>query len=376
MSLEGGFWPKFSRYEISGGYIRPAPDATISRYQLRRDPNTKEERPYIGLARAIGAHGSLSGSEHVILEWCRRFGLLGVLLQRVETVVFPPTPAIDLRTFRAQRASGKASDVTKKSSRSNVVTLQRTAQGWQQTSADMDARSVPPVGVVIHGVADTHVRLEPLTETWSKFFPSIPTQDASPLRYPHPVSEEFWRTYEEPLETFIQAARHLTDALDSIARTKAPEGSHWTIREPRNERAPLEIGVSGTDLKFARTRRDAKRTDFAPLSDYHLAILELSGCTNAIRLYPDVNPESGHVSLQWRAPTLMSSLALMVLQDLGAGRTPQYCENPRCDNPLFTTSAYQSRYCSPKCKWYVNKAMQRRGISKRRRRTKRISSAR
>src|ERR1051325_5303729 len=94
-------WYRFDHYEIAGDYIRPAPGATLSRYdpwQTFRNPAGKEgvRQPYHSLLQ-LPTFDDLeqpglrleNADQARILEWCSQFGLLGMLLHRVEVVVLP-----------------------------------------------------------------------------------------------------------------------------------------------------------------------------------------------------------------------------------------------------------------------------------------------
>src|SRR6266581_4208348 len=114
-NLWSGGWWRFSEYEIHDGAIKPARNAKFERY----DPweiygtsewNTTISRPYqslMGLVLSLGAvfdehtvtwrlrnkrfiEGSLTSDEQAeVLDWCSRFGLLGILPHLAVTIQLP-----------------------------------------------------------------------------------------------------------------------------------------------------------------------------------------------------------------------------------------------------------------------------------------------
>jgi hypothetical protein len=110
----GGWW-RFSKYEIGKGAIKPARSAEFKRYdpwEIYRESewNTAVSRPYQSLMRlvvSLGAvfdersvtwrlpdkrfeEGSLTSNEQIeVLDWCARFGLLGILPHIAVTIQLP-----------------------------------------------------------------------------------------------------------------------------------------------------------------------------------------------------------------------------------------------------------------------------------------------
>src|SRR5262249_25891042 len=98
-------WRKFDRYEISGGAVRPAPRARLQRYQ----PWQKFEEAkgkyrkvttlwgeFLEISRRIKAESGATlrpsrAGEALILEWCNRYGLLGILPGQAQFISLPPT---------------------------------------------------------------------------------------------------------------------------------------------------------------------------------------------------------------------------------------------------------------------------------------------
>ena len=85
-----GLWWCYSRYEIRGGYIRPAPRARLTPFDPSAWPRSGKADlpPYLELAHLVREIptdqplGSLDESGHIgrdVLDWCRKHGLLGLL---------------------------------------------------------------------------------------------------------------------------------------------------------------------------------------------------------------------------------------------------------------------------------------------------------
>ena len=311
---EAGVWRRFSRYEIANGYIRPTADATLERFTLGPDLRDADgRRPYETLAEivrqgryTVAEQALTAETESGLLAWCQRFGLLGVLLQRVETVVFPPQ-TLPARGDRRRMVARNC--------------LVRTPRGWQMVCSmvDLDAPSLAGARasgeVMLHPLNSFQITPEPIATTWARFFPSFQAESYEGF---HPGYDEFFQMYQEPIEEFFRAASELIDALETIARIAGQESQD-------------------SDSRF----------------NLRSAINVLDGLASATRLHHQLTNDDGLVE-QWIAPTLLSSLALMAFHDLAGGRELRNCENRTCSR-LYVSGAYQARYCSERCRQTVNK---------------------
>jgi len=125
--------------------------------------------------------------------------------------------------------------------------------------------------------------------------------------YPTPSSREFFAVYGEPVHEFLEAAWLMADALDAITN-------------PQTKYAFAE-GVS--------------------------RLTRLAGQTSAtIEQQPD-----GSLRQRWVSGSLLSSIALMAMEDLATDRLHR-CAT--CDR-LFLSSAHQAEYCSPTCRHTAQK---------------------
>ena len=315
----GAEWPRFSAYELLDGCIRPTENARLERYDPLTERGKGGRRPYEDLAELI-RQGRYTVSSRAItpetaesvVSWCQQYGLLGVLLQRVETVVLP---------VQATRSRSK------KERSVSQTSYHRTRKGWQEAAPTglIETTSLPDpskAGVMLHGLDDSHIVWEPLSQTWGTFFPSVPAKQRHNFPYPHPHDAAFWRMYAEPLDVFLDAAAAVSWLLATIAG------------------GPDTIGQN--------------RVSSDPRVDYAWAISTLNGCARA---QLDFQPtKMTKISQHFIAPTLFASLALTALQDL-AGQKFHACK--KCGR-LYVSRAYQTRYCSTRCRATINKRTYRK----------------
>ena len=281
-AARGGCVASVFSYEIANGYIRPTADAALERFRLGPDLRDADgRRPYETLAEivrqgryTVAEQALTSETENRLLVWCQRFGLLGVLLQRVETVVFP------LQTLPAR------GDRRRMVARSCLV---RTPRGWQMVGSIVDrdapsrARARASGEVMLHPLNSFQITTEPIATTWARFFPSFPPKQSYEAF--HPSHDQFFLMYQEPIDDFFRAASELIDALETIARVSG--------QESRDSDSRFTLQSAGCDV--------------------------LDGLASATRLHHQLTNDADVVE-QWIAPTLLSSLALMALHDLAGGR--------------------------------------------------------
>jgi hypothetical protein len=308
------------RYQGSGGRMPSVPGGRYS---------TKTNNATTGATTGTEGRGQrireasgyvlMPESEEGLLRWCQQFGLLGVLLQRVETVVFAPRPA----PHANPRRSGASQD-----------RLYRTPMGWQLAGRTTSGAAISDdgwaePGVMLHGLSSFELSREPITQTWSRFFPTIDRRRRETYPYPPPGDEAFFSIYAEPVEEFIRAAGEFVGALDVIGRCKAEN-----------------------------------KPDFGALRPFASAVHTLNGFAATSRRLSWPMPD-GTLRQLWIAPTLLATMATLALHDLEGGQEIRRCENHTCAK-LYVSAAYQSRYCSKRCRYAVNKRAFRRDHPKNR----------
>ncbi len=367
-----GEWWRFDRYDIRNGYIRPAPRATLARwqplddFQVIRAGRKEQDSPYQSLLRLVNglrwdANARLTPeSTEAILRWCAENGLLGLLLHQVQVVRFAPRwerrieqpvpPDVQASTKQLRESVLRSPDERTKqvarwfeqpppkreplfytqriySCRScgsfrfgDIQTLTTTLQGQPKqrgkiVSGGQWHRSAREV--LIHNLWTGEWEEEPITNTWARFFPSIPAAERATYQYPQPYSEAFWRLYAEPIADFLAAARVFKEAFDSAVLFKGSE----------------------------------------EIDDDSGRITPTMGKLNA--LVPNVGPAlvklpDGGVEQRVVSPSLLGSLAVMAQQDLASERRVVRCANERCQL-MFVAVGYQTRHCSRQCAFVAEK---------------------
>ena len=347
-----GQWWKFTRYELKDGYIRPAPDATLSAYDPWSEPPPGADTAYASLANLVPRERDASDNGTVsphtaaaVLAWCQQYGLLGVLPQRVEKVVLEARTEDEraiLPGWNGTEVEPERSGTEEETERHQIrVRFRRNPGGEWATVIEHDAivegesPSRDPAGVMLHPIDDSvEMAFEPFGQTWTRFFPSVPHDQWESYRYPQPLSEKFWALYCEPVEEFMDTATWLKEKLTTLAE-----------------------GRETTD--------DGRAVSYP--DDYALTIHALNDRVGTVRWFLQQRPD-GFVQ-RWGSPSLFTSLVLMALQDVaGAAKRPLIC---RTCSGLFVSPAYQARYCSVRCRHTMNKRTYRtRAASKNRRRRK------
>ena len=315
-----GRWWKFSRYEIKKGYIGPAADATLSTYDPLTDQTVNSgARPCEELVSLVqearyrvsdaSAATPDAATEAASLAWCQRYGLLGVLLQRVQKVELQ-----------------QQIDTEKELTWSQTTRYQRTPQGWQMQNDQKRSRSGTPIRgkISIHPIDKPETTVESLGQTWATFFPTIPASERESYPYPKPTTAAFWQLYQEPVKTFFDNATLLERAMTTLAKGRG-------------------------------TFANGAISDSSKVDDYALAIHDLNSYAGTIRW--SLTEENGAFVQRWASPALFASLAMMVLQNLAGGQTVRTC---RTCGGVFMSSAYQAQYCSTRCRQTMNKRTVRR----------------
>jgi hypothetical protein len=311
-----GRWWRWSRYELRDGYIRPAPGARLSVYDPwkrwldnrplgRRSDDGTPYRALLNMLRSLEYRqnsgdeielkpgetdmllGRLSAdSEQAILKWCATYGLLGILLHRVLQVDLTPR-------------------------RDHQIRYVRIGIGWKEVEWKAENPFTPfsEARAIVQPLRGVGIAVEPLSETWTRFFPKVPIGQRETFAYPEPLTDSFWEIYAEPLQDFLSGARALNELLFAIR-----------LQRTRNLRA-LHVGLTGGPAIVINS------------------LVAPSGLGAAIG-------RRGRIGLNWVGNSLLASLATMLLEDLSKAKALQ-CP---CGQ-LFVSNAYQAHYCSRRCRW-------------------------
>jgi hypothetical protein len=135
----------------------------LTKLEYRRD---SAERPEFSPAQFdIPASPLTSESEQAILAWCAMYGLLGVLPHRVLQVVFTPRAGVQLQYVRI-------------------------GIGW--TAVERHARNpMTPIlqpSATVQPLRGVGITVEPLSATWTRFFPDIAADERDTFAYLEPLT--------------------------------------------------------------------------------------------------------------------------------------------------------------------------------------------
>lgn len=318
--------------------IRPARGALLEAYdpwKLYLGSRVRGQETLPTYAKFVNLRNSLSrgipDAEAAILNWCSRFGLPGMLPHQIRGITLAPR----------WRSVSEGDEIIVPSQRHYV----RTHHGWAGRIADVQPRTVVhsfnrpelnglavPREVAPDAWERTRVLRQPLRspehtseslrETWWKYFPDVPSDEAETYAYPIPLSEEFWRLYAEPYAEFLDGMQYLAEAL-------------WCLQQhhPR-------------DTSIAEDARAVSRGVF---------MLETLLAPATITIVP--KPD-GRFAQEWICGSLLSAFALMALQDLTESRRVRECA-AQCGR-LFVSQHPAALYCSDACRWKMQKRASRR----------------
>ena len=335
-TIYGGEWWRCSRYELVDKTIRPAPGATVSAYDpWKRYWATLEGRvsepPYLKLTNLLldfpspaeirkGAQLSTE-QEEGLLAWCSENGLIGLLPELVQSATF-----IGWEHFPDGTTLPDA------------TTFQRLGDKWIKFDRDPNKQNTWPERsqVVVSRLGGTDVWFESVDQSWIHYFPWVSPEQADNYEFPLPLTEEFWRQYGEPLNLFVMAASSLAEI---VRRLSTP-----------NE-GDFESVMYGT-----MTEQKAL---------HHLQAQVRSSSPSIHRM------GNGTIMQQWRSPSLLCAMSLMLMEDL-AGDLSLY----RCPCGRVVASSYpDTRYCSPKHREKYRKRAQREREKKRSKKVRRRGAA-
>lgn len=330
----GGRWWRATRYEIVAGVIRPAADAEIEAYDpwaLYRKTRAKGFEwtpPYAELTNiGLDLGTSVDEAERRILEWCQRYGLLGLLPHQVRMATLSPRwIALEgqvalLLPEQAQFIRANTGWSCKRIIiRPTEIVHAPAGQRDQLVPREMAPDAWARVGAIRQDLRSSEISNQSLAETFARFFPNVPADQAEDFAYPAPLSDAFWRTYSEPYADFLDGLQCFAEALWLLDRHRHGEGPH------EDDANRVAEGVELLDALLA------------PAS-------------------PTIVPTPGRRFRQeWVCGSLLCGFAMMALQDLAEGRHVRAC---RTCSRLFVSQHPAALYCSKQCRWKVQKRRQR-----------------
>jgi hypothetical protein len=317
-----GRWWRFTEYESHEGYVRPSRKSKIEEFDPwpayhralgeRGDGHRTSSRPKGPLDHFLdlmGAVGNLPNAD-AICDWSSRFGPLGLLLERTEFLNLPEGQYVPWSTAHEYQRQPNPTPVSIELATGALLVA--------------PLRFMPFRGR----------RFESLEGTWAHYFPGVDPKKGYPLW----GTEAFRREYAEPFSDWIGAASAFRDALVALG-----SGSPPSILTPD---------------KYLRARQKTKFGEIVLNS-------VVRHVSPKIALTHDDAPR-----LEWSSPTLLSSLGMMGLLNLGGDRIARRCENETCGKLFFSTRE-DARFCGDKCRWRTQKRTQRKSTSVPRKKTKR-----
>jgi hypothetical protein len=262
-------------------------------FETTIDSEIQMWREVEGTSPAVARRGE------AILDWCHRYGLLGIL----------PHISLSANLYprRVRRDRWETTSYRRANSRWISIEISHQSHRSDHNMSDDLGANVLICGEQQFPDAAPEIRELDIEDSWGCFFPAVPKRNRTRYQYPIPLSDDFWRNYAEPVPTFIRYALTLQQAV-----------------EPLSAKSQLTQVIPAEDaLAFANAL--------------------LSPVSREVVLGADNRLEHS-----WVYPSLISSLAAMALEDLALGAMIRSCAG--CNKP-FVTSAYQSLYCSQNCAW-------------------------
>ncbi len=358
-SPETGGWWRFTKYALDASSLEricPARQSVLRRYDPWREfresrdalsPRLSGKRtsepPYQALFDLIeidNENKRVTLNHQKTMEWCSRYGLLGLLPHQALLIWLPPRWAKFGKLAAADRnwrkLAGFRGELVPQADR-----YFRTSTGWKFESRFIPAKSYTsaclgdpvsetdlPTGYQRPGVIWADLKQSNTgAESLKKLAPFL-GEGIEPFECPPILTDGFWKRYGEPVDFFLNAIVTLYGAVTTIAKN----------------------------------RRDTKKLDRKGavfLADAIVTLSALAAPASAALTF--ANDRSG-LQQRWVAPSLLSSLALMAQQDLATGSV-RICANETC-RQLFTSSAYNAVSCGEKCRNTKNKRTWRKKPSR------------
>lgn len=347
-----GPWFRWSSYELRNGVIRPAL-ATLEeydpwqRYRTNVGKYRTVEQPYLALLELQrelervedrGGDSVKAGSQPIstasviraqndaddlIVRWCNRHGLLGLLSTLSNSICFPAVvrPLTDYANTRVVsqemyvRTGGIWHPVL------DVRSVFENTSKRADAVARREAKELSRPGVTWFNRESSVYELKPL-DSIKKFFPfSSKSNNESMFHPPCPNQQSFWADYGEPVSDFKLWCRLFTRAVEHL--------SQWPARSAGGDTEDLPIEVERS---------------FRTLSELAQSAAPSFSLRKARGTIEEARESAG----------LLASYALMFLWDHIDGRRTLRCQN--CGR-YFVSNENRARYCCVSCR---NTAQSRR----------------
>jgi len=346
-AVSGGRWWRFDRYVVDQGVIRAAPGAAAFQYepwsmyeQARRrrgGASRGQPAPYQELLQ-LGARleeieyerfeALPRRLEKLVLAWCRRNGLLGLLPHGLVMAASPEGETAsngnEVWSWAEWHAGGRlrGRSAVPRSTRQQAV-ADRTKSPPATVRRSLMEVLPQEGGVLIRPVQDHGHLVQPYTAEWARYFPAGSSLAAPRAADLDMEGEGFWRDYGEPVYDFMRCILLMYWSFLSIT---APE-----------EMAKREGGAYPT----------LAQSGYYELNEL-ASVTSLSGYLS----------DSRARGVRWASPSLIGHYGVMMLTDLAGGNRVRVCDH--CGAP-FLSAAYRASYCSLQCRSAARKRRQREG---------------
>jgi hypothetical protein len=387
LTLKSQTWPRFDRYELVDGLIRPAPGAKLSRYDIgtvMADQPKNVARIYEELAPALSdIPGDGDGwpkrdlthdEERAVLNWCAAHGLLGLLHHQVMMLVLAPR-----RRLTIDEDAGGEPELRYTPYQISYV---RTGRGWEQTTrihhsdgvvtdsekdftyermgedevaraTDIDDEIFESPKALVGNLNSPGLGVSSLREALGRFIPSIAIAESPARVWPR----QFYRPPGRPPVATPTSWPTSVDPTDAFPCPPPDSDLFWlTYGEPVGEfvRAFLLLRMAMTFLQGGFSFNGPRLVD-GLLAPVGLGVGKGIGPAPAEQLV---------------APTLLSAMAVAVGHAVADGRRVTPCLH--CGRLLFTHKKLR-RYCGPE---HRRAAQNRRQRTKAKQKSRRKGSAR
>jgi hypothetical protein len=331
-------WWRSDTYAISNNAIRPTPGANLLTYNpwetfegSRRKPRTVStlwgefaETVRQIRADAVSPYTPSKRGEALVLDWSARYGLLGILPGRAQTIVLPPTyERAEEYMPKTYVPSGRCMVQRKYAKVAGTWLSHMRVSGEMVNVAEVPDWSPGDVIPLAARLPDCET---PQTLYWEweelewktskanevlwNFFSNPPIHG----QYPQPLTTEFWATYQEPIWAWMRAAGAFCESMRLVS-------------------------------DYALARYAGKDCDDGLLERVNNALWIL----NSLAASESYWYEFGPVSLKRESGTasLLSVMAEIFFLDVGALRRLLGCTV--CAR-IFVSKDRNARYCSVRCR--------------------------
>ena len=331
-------WWRFTEYEIRDSsktndvapeirnyfrYIRPTSDAQLQRFEVGIDAES-------GDAVHVDVDSILTldvDDEDQILDWCRKYGLFGILCEQAILIRMParynlPPGLPNSRTLlRSQVIYTKTHDgwraVDEVGGQLELKPDETAEEYIIQEPSDAPRSSM----LANSDLFSERIRELNLDEGLGMYFPDVADRDLLSYDYPMPLSDRFWHEYGESIVTFRDTVMQLRETVDSLRGITA-------LGELPDE--ALRNVVKG------QRRLNA-----------------MASAHQTLALGVDA------VEASWAFSSLLAMFASAAQTKILGGEAVRRCERPTCRG-FFMTAVKSKRYCSERCRRSEEKARSRR----------------